>query len=650
MFDRVYLEERISRDGCFSDSLASDSKELRFLVGMGPKEAETIENDVKENAYKDLLREEVTSGRLDAAPSKAELLGELVEKVQWDGEAALALHESLYRQKLSSFLEKSHITDEDDAELARLQKLLCVPNDVRNSIHKDMCGDIFRKTVSNALAAGIDRFSFDDRQEIKRVMEAVKLSRDVAKEILDEVARKLLLQYISTSRSQKDRIASAKELKKMVFFSNLVLAPLVDDLKTEEERKQEAEQAAQQKEIQELMAKAREEAEKEKEKEASGEESEEGESDKGEQPVGVQDQADGDKEEASDKEETPKSLEKAENAAASRAEGEVVGEDGTVMKSQKDINLAQDMALQDRLDVYKNYLMYCMTGDVIQGPMGVQMVAERDESEFARLSQLGDILGLTQMDVVQVHQGLAEQAYKAQVQQYMGDGMLTPERVKVLEDIRNKMGLSKEAADKIVKGLQNQKLVASMQAAKAQGNLTLDRVLELKDAGVDPTSLLSKDMLQQLYSKEIASKLSDGTGSFDAEKLLEELPSQLGIDPSKAASIAKDLALEKERLTLVQAVSYLRQKNVKETVASLNNLLSCGLASPDNEAEKWNDKGEIADLYSTYCVKEKEESKRRGLQSVLGLSDEEAGNLQSLVESGDFRIAQDSEEEKKTFF
>lgn len=27
--------------------------------------------------------------------------------------------------------------------------------------------------------------------------------------------------------------------------------------------------------------------------------------------------------------------------------------------------------------------------------------AERDESEFARLSQLGDVLGLTQMDVYQ---------------------------------------------------------------------------------------------------------------------------------------------------------------------------------------------------------------------------------------------------------
>lgn len=87
-----------------------------------------------------------------------------------------------------------------------------------------------------------------------------------------------------------------------------------------------------------------------------------------------------------------------------------------------------------------------MTGDVVQGPMGVTMVtgeppswivfqslmvgcligarvalfllllsvlsnylhmlpippAERDEGEFARLSQLGDVLGLSQMDVYQV--------------------------------------------------------------------------------------------------------------------------------------------------------------------------------------------------------------------------------------------------------
>ena len=45
------------------------------------------------------------------------------------------------------------------------------------------------------------------------------------------------------------------------------------------------------------------------------------------------------------------------------------------------------------------------------------VVVERDSSEFARLSQLGDILGLNPMEINSVHTGLAEQAYRGQVQQ-----------------------------------------------------------------------------------------------------------------------------------------------------------------------------------------------------------------------------------------
>jgi hypothetical protein len=631
LYCRVYLEERLSRDGVFSDTLASDAKDLRFLVGMGPKEAETIENNVKEVAYKNLLREAVTSGVLDAAASKAEMLGELVEKVQWDSEAALSLHESLYRQKLSSFLEKSSITEQEDSELARLQKLLCVPNDVRNAIHKELCGEIFGKTVSSALAAGVDRFSFEDRQDIKRAMEAVKLARDAAKEIIDDVARKYLLKYISTSRMQKDRISAAKEIKKMIFFSNLVLTPVVDDLKTEEEKKAEADAAAQQKEIQEIMAKAKKEAEKEEAAKKDGEEENET---KGFFDANPTSEISEEVEKEAEKEEEEEPVSAAVEEAA---------------KGQKDITLAKDMELQDRVDVYRNYLMYCMTGDVITGPMGVQMVAERDESEFGRLSQLGDILGLTQFDVMKVHQDLAEQAFKGQVEQYMTGGVLTPERAQALEQLREKMGLPKETADKVIKGFQNQKLISSMQAAKAQGNLTLDRILELKDAGVEPTSIVNADMLQQLYRQEISSKLSDGTGTFDADKLLNEIPKELGIDAEKAASIAKSLSADKRRVTLVQAVSFLRQKKTKNAVESLNNLMACGMADPGSEPEKWNEPEEIADLYSVYCAKEKDETKRTGVQSVLGLADDEANNLKSMVDAGEYKLGQDAEEEQAFF-
>lgn len=60
--------------------------------------------------YRNLLRGEFTSGRLEAAPSKAAVLAELCERVRFDDEAAKALHASIYRQKLTNLLEKKKLT------------------------------------------------------------------------------------------------------------------------------------------------------------------------------------------------------------------------------------------------------------------------------------------------------------------------------------------------------------------------------------------------------------------------------------------------------------------------------------------------------------------------------------------------------------
>lgn len=88
---------------------------------------------------------------------------------------------------------------------------------------------------------------------------------------------------------------------------------------------------------------------------------------------------------------------------------------GVTMKSQKEITLKNDLQLRDRQDIYRNFLLYCMSGDTVALPMGSTVVVERDESEFARLSQLGEVLGLTQFDVANVHKELAETAYRNQV-------------------------------------------------------------------------------------------------------------------------------------------------------------------------------------------------------------------------------------------
>jgi len=58
-----------------------------------------------------------------------------------------------------------------------------------------------------------------------------------------------------------------------------------------------------------------------------------------------------------------------------------------------------------------------MPGGGLNAPQRRAVVVERDSSEFARLSQLGDILGLSPLEVSSVHSQLAEQAYRHQAQQ-----------------------------------------------------------------------------------------------------------------------------------------------------------------------------------------------------------------------------------------
>ena len=86
------------------------------------------------------------------------------------------------------------------------------------------------QAVEDAINAGIDRFSFDDRDRVKAAQKELRISDSLAKEILDTVSRKAFTGFITRSRSQRDRLEAAKELKKLVFFSNIVVAPLLEDV------------------------------------------------------------------------------------------------------------------------------------------------------------------------------------------------------------------------------------------------------------------------------------------------------------------------------------------------------------------------------------------------------------------------------------
>ena len=62
-----------ARPFSFTPAIEADLKELAVVLCLGAKEANDIRSDVAGSLYKRLLREEVTSRRIDAAASPAQV-------------------------------------------------------------------------------------------------------------------------------------------------------------------------------------------------------------------------------------------------------------------------------------------------------------------------------------------------------------------------------------------------------------------------------------------------------------------------------------------------------------------------------------------------------------------------------------------------
>jgi len=86
------------------------------------------------------------------------------------------------------------------------------------------------QAVEDAMKAGIDRFGFRERENVERVKKELRLDTPLAKSILDDVARRAFMAFVSRSRTKSNRLDAAKELKGLVFFSNIVVAPLLEDV------------------------------------------------------------------------------------------------------------------------------------------------------------------------------------------------------------------------------------------------------------------------------------------------------------------------------------------------------------------------------------------------------------------------------------
>lgn len=593
---QTYLMEALS-DGRLEEREALALTELRNVFGLGKREAEAIGVEVTTRVYKRLLAEAVSGGALEAAPSKAAFLEELCDRLQFDPELAARVHEDIYRQKLEQCLKDNMLSDDDVAALLRLRVFLCVPQRVVDAADAEICGRIFTKVVDEALGAGTDGYDADMKRTIQRTSRGLRLSPQMALDLTKKAVKGVFISYVRRAKGAGSAVETARELKKLVLFSNLTVSELLDDIRGGIPADAPPPAAPGGDSVKEAAAEAEPE---------------------------VEDYYD----------ETPmmQSLAKTRGAAK---EG----------KAQREITLKDELDGRDRSEMYQAFLMFCIQGEQSGMPMGTLIRVKRDMSDFTRLGQLGDILGMSPVEQAQVHQGLAEKAFKAQAQTLLADGQLSPARSQQLKQMAEQFGLPEEVSRKVIQSITSGKMAGAIDQAVQRGQLTVKDLRELKEGGVDIQAMVNARARTQMFRKLVENALSDGSGDFDREEIYERLPADLGLDPKKMAKEVADLAKERLRGNLVSAAALLRQKKSKEVVGVLNNLLACDRAAPSPGPLKWAVLEELLDLYSLYLTQPaaKPENTLR-LRELLGIDEGTAASLEEVVRSGTFSTDSHHEE------
>lgn len=587
---RAYVTDALSC-GRMEENKLSALNQLRNIFGLGKREAEAIVLDVTSKVYRKRLAQAVTGGDLEMADSKAAFLQNLCEELHFDPQKASQIHEEIYRQKLQQCVADGELDEQDVAALLKLRVMLCIPQQTVEAAHSDICGSLFEKVVKEAIAAGVDGYDADIKQSVRKAAHGLRLTRETAMSIASKAVRKIFINYIKRARAAGNRTESAKELKKMIAFNTLVVTELVKDIKGEPSDTPSEEPV--------------------KEEQKQVEEDEEWES-----------------------------LQTLRKIKPSKELAAKLGKPG-----QTEITLKDDLPERDRTDLYKTYLLFCLTGEVTRIPFGAQITTKKDDSEYVLLNQLGGILGLDTKEIVEVHRSLAEQAFRQQAEVILADGQLTKARVEQLNELEKQVGLPSQYAQKIIKNITTTKMAAAIETAIGQGRLNIKQIRELKEANVDLDNMISQRLRENLFKKTVDEIFSSGTGEFDEEEVYEKIPLDLNINADKAKGVVHELAQSRLSNSLIQAVALLRQRNRQGVVSSLNDLLACDKAVPSNPLT-WDVPEELADLYTIYLKSEPAPEKLSRLQYLLGISDSTAAALQ---EMGDRVLSIGAEEEKFVF-
>ncbi|XP_062013776.1 protein TIC110, chloroplastic [Rosa rugosa] len=591
---RAYVTDSLS-GGRLEENKLSALNQLKNIFGLGNREAETIVLDVTSKVYRKRLSQAVIGGDLEAADSKAAFLQGICEELHFDPQKASGIHEEIYRQKLQLCVADGELDEEDVAALLRLRVLLCIPKETVEAAHTGICGSLFEKVVKDAIASGVDGYDADVKLAVRKAAHGLRLTREAAMSIASKAVRRIFVNYVKRARAAGNRTEAAKELKKLIAFNTLVVTELVADIKGESSDTSTDEPT--------------------KEKEVKEEE------------------------ETVPEDEEWESIQTLRKIRPDKELAVKLGKPG-----QTEITLKDDLQERERTDLYKTYLLFCITGEVKKIPFGAQITTKKDDSEYLLLNQLGAILGLSTTEVVDVHRSLAEQAFRQQAEVILADGQLTKARVEQLDELQKQVGLPPQYVQKIIKSITTTKMASAIETAIGQGRLNIKQIRELKQSSVDLESMISESLRENLFKKTVDEIFSSGTGEFDEEEVYEKIPADLNINVKKARGVVLELAKSRLSNSLIQAVSLLRQRNRQGVVSSLNDMLACDKAVPAQPLS-WDVPEELADLFAIYLKSDPAPEKLSRLQYLLGINDSMAA---SLGEMGD-RLSPAGAEEKFVF-
>lgn len=200
---KLFMRSKVdAADTALTPELDADLGELRAMLALPERKADDTRAALVADAYQKILADAVRSGRLDDAESPAGVLNELITRVSMPGEQALALHLSMYRQKLRECLEDGRVDDEDAKALSRTARLLCLKAEQVAEVDGELKGEVLRASIRKAMDAGVEKFSDELAESVEEAKAALRMGDDEAFEALEAIARSELVRMVNAARNK----------------------------------------------------------------------------------------------------------------------------------------------------------------------------------------------------------------------------------------------------------------------------------------------------------------------------------------------------------------------------------------------------------------------------------------------------------------